>query len=708
MHQEGAKHVHLNENKVRMREAKLLKALKELTSIIEYGMAQSKSNIEIEEIVNEIYASNKHIISENNDFDGSLTLTAEMEQLLEKLKSKIKEMGNTSFDIHEGRLIVDPNLHPVLDDLRIERSRLEMEIKQKRDIQAHEKEVNADDKIKVSERKTTRPTKPDKPTHTEEKQILLQSSAFDGDEQFWSARAVVPPLPDAVYDPQPPGAQGENGEGVKTDYKNESDNRKYEEGMRKHSFNEYASSLISVRRSLPMHKASGCKTIPTSGLQPTSVIICFHNEAWSVLLRTVHSVLDRSPPELIKEIILIDDFSNMDHLKEPLVYYMSLLKKVRIIRTRRREGLIRARLVGVGASRAPVLTFLDSHIECFPGWLEPLLDRVSADPTVVVAPEISMISATQFSVGFGSGGSMGILQFPELTFNWMGLPAREKKRRASLADPIRTPTIAGGLFSINKEFFFKMGTYDEGMDIWGYENVEISLRIWMCGGSLEIHPCSTVAHVFRSKSPYDWGRSYSEILRHNAVRLAEVWLDDYKHFYYESIAYQLGNYGNVTDRKMLRERLKCHSFQWYIDNVFPEVKLPVKSRLVGQFKAALAPNLCLDSMSPVASGNEVKLYQCHDVNGNQLWRYTVLDTLSIGTGCLTYWQSNTSMLTFNECQGNKPGQKWTRLEDGRFIANSTQLCLTRNPPISLSLATCDTKNKDQFWDFVKAFEVQLH
>ena len=43
--------------------------------------------------------------------------------------------------------------------------------------------------------------------------------------------------------------------------------------------------------------------------------------------------------------------------------------------------------------------------------------------------------------------------------------------------PAKSPAMAGGLFSIDKEFFYHIGSYDEGMEFWGGENVEMSLRV---------------------------------------------------------------------------------------------------------------------------------------------------------------------------------------------------------------------------------------
>lgn len=57
----------------------------------------------------------------------------------------------------------------------------------------------------------------------------------------------------------------------------------------------------------------------------------------------------------------------------------------------------------------------------------------------------------------------------------------------------------------------------------------------MCGGSLEAIPCSHVGHLYRPAFPYSWGTQKDTLIR-NCLRVAEVWLDEYKEVYYDRIS----------------------------------------------------------------------------------------------------------------------------------------------------------------------------
>ncbi|CAF1431814.1 unnamed protein product, partial [Adineta steineri] len=291
----------------------------------------------------------------------------------------------------------------------------------------------------------------------------------------------------------------------------------------------------------------------------------------------------------------------------------------------KREGLIRARLKGAVVAKGKVLIFLDSHCECAEGWLEPLLDPIARNPKASVVPVIEVIddSTLQFTGSPIQNIQVGGFDW-NLLFTWHVPPKREMKRRQKKTDPIRSPTMAGGLFAIDRDWFDQLGMYDPGMDIWGGENLELSFKVWQCGGELLCAPCSHVGHIFRKRSPYKWPSNVN-VVKKNSVRLAEVWLDDYK-----------GDYGDVSDRIKIRERLQCKSFKWFLENVYPEQFIPAESLYFGEIRSRAKTSVCIDSQELEDGDKSIIGYPCHGQGGNQYFLMSKTFEIRREEKCLDY------------------------------------------------------------------------
>lgn len=132
----------------------------------------------------------------------------------------------------------------------------------------------------------------------------------------------------------------------------------------------------------------------------------------------------------------------------------------------------------------------------------------------------------------------------------------------------------------------------------------------MCGGEIEIIPCSRVGHIFRNDNPYSFPKDRVKTVERNLARVAEVWLDDYKELFYGHgyhLLQEFSNIGDLTQQKELRKTLQCKSFRWYLDTVFPDLDAPlVRASGVVSVRISLSLNwVTNDVTAPCSSGNAV-------------------------------------------------------------------------------------------------------
>ena len=424
-----------------------------------------------------------------------------------------------------------------------------------------------------------------------------------------------------------------------------------------------------------------------------SVIMGFVNEHWSVLLRTVFSVILHSPAQLLHEIILVDDASELPFLKDPLEKYLGLLPLVKLYRSHVEgdRGTAHARILGASYASGDVMIFLDSHIEVSPGWLEPMLAALAEDKRAVVYPRLGVLTSDTLN-HIVPGAGVGAVSWT-LGFRWLPFCTDNE------TSPMKSSCSPGGAWAINSEFYHAIGGLEKGMTGWGGEDVELSLRVQLCaGGNIKGIPCSYVYHLYKKGHPYKstYAGYCSNIKKMSILYMNEIHKDiplmllgcsDHQLTAKES--------DELKEMKESREMMNCKTFDSLTTHYQPYIALPGHDdQLLGTLRNT-ENNLCiqvanhsdsdafdrlvlaeccqetpeftitkygqikrLDTCMTLTNEGELVLANCSSIEKKIWMRGTLKRIYHFATGKCLRGIRNTGRLVMDECKEDVPSEQW--------------------------------------------------
>ncbi|CDF39182.1 Glycosyltransferase, family GT27 [Chondrus crispus] len=353
-----------------------------------------------------------------------------------------------------------------------------------------------------------------------------------------------------------------------------------------------------------------------------SIVATVQNEQDGMLTLTIHSILARTPPSLLKEIIIVDD-NGLGEVRGPvneteLEELKKLDPRITILTNERREGVARCRMRGARAATGDVLVFIDSHIEMLSAtWLQHLLVPITENPRTLAAQTLDIINDMDWTYGTGSGDLLYGVITDKFWFGYQrsrfGGPDDNGDEREAPGRrlPYETPFAAGSLFAIRRDEFFRLGGYDEGMYVWGGENTDFAIKVWACGGRLVMVPCSRVGHMYRihldevgrwppvipesltdrldlaRDAPYEVdghpADNFTKIITRNNIRVLERWAKNsnartgfYKLMFgaenlpeeWQAFADQMGDDPYAQQQEQYLQKNGCKDFNWFDKHVY--------------------------------------------------------------------------------------------------------------------------------------------
>ncbi|RUL54793.1 MULTISPECIES: glycosyltransferase family 2 protein [Lysinibacillus] len=234
-----------------------------------------------------------------------------------------------------------------------------------------------------------------------------------------------------------------------------------------------------------------------------SIIIPVKNEGIHIQ-NTLHSIF-QVKSKYSFEVIVIDDAST-DGCCDFLVN--NQLFKINLVRTKG-VGVANAKNIGAQYAKGQFLIFCDAHIIFEDYWIDQLIQPILDGVANGVSPGIADTKAPN-NVGYGQSLNehLGVI--------W----------HLNKGEIFPTAVLPGGCCAISKYVFNNIGGFDRGFRVWGFEDVEISMKLWLFGYTCYIEPKVKILHVFREQTPYQVSHEH---VYFNMLRMA------YNHFNEERI-----------------------------------------------------------------------------------------------------------------------------------------------------------------------------
>lgn len=132
------------------------------------------------------------------------------------------------------------------------------------------------------------------------------------------------------------------------------------------------------------------------------------------------------------------------------------------------------------------------------------------------------------------------------------------------------PVVSGGLLAISRQWWNETGGYDQHMRGWGGENLDQSLRAWLCGGEIVQAEKAHVAHMWRVASNPKTRAQYivsGNSVSINRMRAAVAWYGEFSEKLAQFPFSRSGHgqwYGDISNILAVKTRQKCNSFAWFL------------------------------------------------------------------------------------------------------------------------------------------------